>query len=129
MGLRTLKPTRTRTLNIIPNWHGLTVYAFRRRIHPETVRRRLQSAGIHCRRPLKAFRLSEHHQRERLHWARMHLTFTQQQWSRVLFSNETRVHLSRANGRQCVWRRQGERYAEACVLQYNPWGGGSIHVM
>jgi len=38
------------------------------------------------------------------------------------------VHLSRADGRQRVWRRQGKRYAEACVLQYNPWGGGSIHV-
>ena len=38
------------------------------------------------------------------------------------------MHLSRADGRQRVWRRQGERYAEACVLQYNPWGGGSIHV-
>ena len=59
---------------------------------------------------------------------RTHLTFTQRQWSRVLFSDETRVHLSRADGRQRVWRRQGERYAEACVLQFNPWGGGSIHV-
>jgi len=38
------------------------------------------------------------------------------------------VQLSRADGRQRVWRHQGERYAEACVLQYSPWGGGSIHV-
>jgi len=65
-------------------------------------------AGDHCS---KTLRLSAHHKRERLRWARTHITFTQQPFTRVLFSGETRVHLNRAD----VWRRRGESYAEKCV--------------
>jgi len=104
------------------------IFVFRHRIHANTVRGRLRAAGLGCRRPLKASRLTQHHRRERLRWARHHITFTQRRWNCVLFSDETRVRVSRADGRQHVWRRRHERYADACVLQYNPWGGGSIHV-
>lgn len=49
-------------------------------------------------------------------------------WSRVLFSDETKIVLSRADGRARVWRRRNERYAEACIQTFNRWGGGSIHI-
>ena len=38
------------------------------------------------------------------------------------------VCLSKPDGRECVWRRRGERYAECCVRQYNHWGGASVMV-
>ena len=40
----------------------------------------------------------------------------------MLFSGETRVHISRADGRQRVWPRRGERYAEAALtVQHFGW--------
>lgn len=44
-----------------------------------------------------------------------------------MFSDESRIQLSRADGRKRVWRRRNERYTDACTLEYDRWGGGSIH--
>ena len=33
-----------------------------------------------------------------------------------------------ADGRVRVWRRKGERYADACVMERDSWGGQSIMV-
>ena len=49
-------------------------------------------------------------------------------WDNVLFSNEPRFRLSRADGRIRVYRRTGERHADCCVLQRDPFGGGSVMV-
>ena len=37
------------------------------------------------------------------------------QWRRVLFTDESRFTLYRADGRRRVYRRRGERFADACV--------------
>ena len=49
-------------------------------------------------------------------------------WDNVLFRNESRFRLTRADGRIRVYRRTGERYADCCVLQRDPFGGGSVMV-
>ena len=50
------------------------------------------------------------------------------QWRRVLFTNETRFTLYRADGRRRVYRRRGERFADACVVERDRFGGGSVMV-
>uniref|UniRef100_A0A3B1IY54 Transposase Tc1-like domain-containing protein n=1 Tax=Astyanax mexicanus TaxID=7994 RepID=A0A3B1IY54_ASTMX len=55
----------------------------------------------------------------RLAWAREHLRWTRDQWASVLFSDESRFTLSRNDGRQRCWRRQGERYASATMCTNN----------
>ena len=35
---------------------------------------------------------------------------------------------STSDGRDRVWRRNGERFAECCVKQRDRWGGGSVLV-
>lgn len=45
----------------------------------------------------------------------------------MLFSDESRIQLSRADGRKRVWRRRNERYTDACTIEFNRWGGGSLH--
>ena len=56
------------------------------------------------------------------------MTWIWQQWGRVLFSDKSRFTLSFNDGRIRVWRRQGERYADATVREHNRYGSGSVMV-
>lgn len=48
-----------------------------------TVRRRLNLHGLHARRPASAPELIIHHQRVRLHFAREHVLWTNEEWGTV----------------------------------------------
>ena len=50
------------------------------------------------------------------------------QWRRVFFTDEARFTLFRPDGRLRVYRRRGERFADACVLERDRFGGGSVMV-
>ena len=54
--------------------------------------------------------------------------FIPQRWRPLLFSDESRFKLFRSDGRQSVYRRRGERFADACVVQRDRFGGGSLMV-
>ena len=54
--------------------------------------------------------------------------FPIRQWRRVLFTDESRFTLYRADGRRRVYRRRGERFADACVVERDRFGGGSVMV-
>ena len=54
--------------------------------------------------------------------------FPMRQWRRVLFTDESRFTLYRADGRRRVYRRRGERFADACVVERDRFGGGSVMV-
>lgn len=98
------------------------------RISADTVRRRLRSRHLRARRPVRGPVLGNVQRRNRLRWCRQHLRWTRQQWNGVVFSDESRFCVSMADGRQRIWRRQGERYARCCVQQFNRWGGPSVMV-
>ena len=49
-------------------------------------------------------------------------------WRGVLFTDESRFCLSVADGRGRVWRKRGERYADACVMERDRWGGAAVMV-
>lgn len=98
------------------------------RISRMTVTRRLHEHNLHARRPYRAPLLTPQHRQRRLQWARQHLRWTRNDWNAVLFSDESRFSLHRADGRERVWRRRGERYAACCIRDVNRWGGGSVMV-
>ena len=54
--------------------------------------------------------------------------FPMWQWRRVLFTDESRFTLYRADGRRRVYGRRGERFADACVVERDRFGGGSVMV-
>ena len=100
----------------------------RGQVSASTVRRRLRAAGLHARRPYVGPVLTRVHRQRRLQWATLHQRWARRQWATVVFSDESRFTLSRADGRSRVWRRAGERYADACVLEADHFGGGSVMV-
>ena len=100
----------------------------RGQVSASTVQRRLRAAGLHARRPYVGPILTRVHRQRRLQWATLHQRWARRQWAGVLFSDESRFTLSRSDGRARVWRRTGERYADACVREADRFGGGSVMV-
>ena len=104
------------------------VVGLRGQVCTDTVRRRLRAAGLRARRPYVGPVLTGLHRQRRLQWAAVHRRWTRRQWNAVVFFDESRFTLSRADERVRVWRRLGERYSENCVLQADRFGGGSVMV-
>ena len=102
-----------------------TVGNHNRHIHPTTVRNRLREFGLRARRPYFGFPLTRARLARRMAWLAAHgpRQFPMRQWRQVFFTDESQFSLFCPN---C--RRRGERYADACVLQRDRFGGGSVMV-
>lgn len=97
-------------------------------VSARTIRRRLKEAAITPFRPANGPKLSVAHRQARLRFAREHLNWTEEQWASILFTDECRTCLNGADGRRRVYRRRGERYAQSCIEERVPFGGGSCMV-
>ena len=64
----------------------------------------------------------------RLAWARDHVTWTQNDWAPVLFTDESRFCVDFTDRRARVWRMPNERFAPVCVAEHDQFGGGSVMV-
>ena len=80
---------------------------------------------IRPRRPYVGQVLTARHRAARLQWAQRHFRRGQQQWARVLFSDESSFNLSHHDGRIRVFRSRGERFADNCLIERYRFGGGS----
>ena len=76
--------------------------------------------------PVRRIVLHQRHQIARLAWARRHIRFTMADWGNVLFVDETRISLHGNDGRARVYCARGKRFNENCVVETEPFGGGSI---
>ena len=99
-----------------------------RQISSRTVRRRLMTVGLHCRRPAQRPTLAVHHRQNRLQWAQNHVNWRNREWRRVLFSDESRFCVDPGDGRIRIWRRSGERFTQANITERDSWGGESIMI-
>ncbi|GFW59399.1 transposable element Tcb1 transposase [Trichonephila clavipes] len=75
-----------------------------------TVHRRLGHIGLYARRPVACIPLTATHCRLRLTWSIEHALWTPQQWSCVMFSDESRFSLQSDSRRTLIWRAPGTRY-------------------
>lgn len=80
-----------------------------------TVRRRLCAAGLKARIPRKKPFLNATQRNKRLQWAKEHLTWTAEDWERVIWSDETRISIFGSDEVRYVRRRQGEDCLPECM--------------
>ena len=64
----------------------------------------------------------------RLAWARDHVTWTQNDWAPVLFTDESRFCVDFNDRRARVWRMPNEHFAPVCVAEHDRFGRGSVMV-
>ena len=123
MHLRNRTQTAVETAITTPGTHN-------HRIHAQTVRNRLREFGIRAYRPYVGNPLTPRRGLARMQWLRRHdpRIWRRQRWQAVLFTDESRLNLFRADGRRRVYRRRNERYADCCVIEGHQLGGGSVMV-
>ncbi|GFV95776.1 HTH_Tnp_Tc3_2 domain-containing protein [Trichonephila clavipes] len=89
----------------------------------QTVSRRLGLIGLYARRPVRCVPLTATHCRLRLTWSREHALWTPQQWSCVMFSDESRFSLQSDSHRNLIWRAPGTRYNQESTIERHRFGG------
>ncbi|GFX54974.1 transposable element Tcb1 transposase [Trichonephila clavipes] len=91
----------------------------------QTVYRRLGHIGLYARRAVRCVPLTATHCRLRLTWRREHALWTPQQWSCVMFSDESSFSLQSDSHRTIIWREPGIRYhQENTIERYRDGGEG-----
>ncbi len=107
--MRIVKQNRFKNLGELhKEWTEVGVKASRATTH-----RRVKKFGYSCRIPLVK-PLLNHRQRQRhLTWAKEKKNWTVAQWSKVLFSDESKFCISFGNQGPRVWRKGGE--AHSCM--------------
>lgn len=81
----------------------------------ETIRSRLTSKGLKSKLPRKKPLLTLQQRQNRLLWARKYHHWSAAEWSKVLWSDETKIMLFGNDGQQRIWRRKGEEFNPQCM--------------
>ncbi|KAL7863404.1 hypothetical protein SRHO_G00123880 [Serrasalmus rhombeus] len=93
-----------------------TIGLHNQRISAQTVRNCLREAHLHARHPHRGLHLTAVRCRNQLEWANAHIRWRLARWRGVLFTDESRFSLYKADGRLHVWRRVGERFADVDLV-------------
>ncbi|GFX88730.1 transposable element Tcb2 transposase [Trichonephila clavipes] len=105
-----------------------------RRVSSQTVRNRLHEGWLYARRRMVCIPLTPRHRAARRRWAAEHRDWEQNDWSQVLFTDESRFSLVCDTRHVLVWRDRGTRNNAAFVRERSQyrragwmvWGGISI---
>ncbi|GFW86284.1 transposable element Tcb2 transposase [Trichonephila clavipes] len=105
-----------------------TTQAIGRPISRFTVARRLHVGGLFARRPVRCVPLMPAHRRRRSLWCREHRKWRDNEWGRVLFTDESRFSLSSDSHRILIWRERGSRNHPSNIIERDRYGGRGILV-
>ncbi|GFY06819.1 transposable element Tcb2 transposase [Trichonephila clavipes] len=100
-----------------------TTQATGRPISCFTVARRLHGGGLFARRPVRCVPLTPAHRRRRSLWCREHRNSGDNEWGRVLFTDESRFSLSSDSHRILIWRERGSRNHPSNIIERDKYGG------
>ncbi|GFU45976.1 transposable element Tcb1 transposase [Trichonephila clavipes] len=84
--------------------------------------------GLYARRSVRCVPLTTTQCFLRLTWRREHVLWTPQQWSCVMFSDESRYSLQSDSRRTLKWRTAGTRYYQEDTIERLLYGGAGCLV-
>ncbi|GFS57684.1 transposable element Tcb2 transposase [Trichonephila clavipes] len=90
--------------------------------------RRLHGGGLFARRPVRCVPLTPAHRRRRSLWCREHRNWRDNEWGRVLFTDESRFSLSSDSHRILIWRERGSRSHPSNIIERDRYGGRDVLV-
>ncbi|GFX23347.1 transposable element Tcb2 transposase [Trichonephila clavipes] len=90
--------------------------------------RRLHGGGLFARRPVQCVPLTPAHRRRRSLWCREHRNWRDNEWGRVLFTDESRFSLSSDYYCILIWREQGSRNHPSNTIEKDRYGGRGVLV-
>ncbi|GFX59068.1 transposable element Tcb2 transposase [Trichonephila clavipes] len=93
-----------------------------------TVARRLHGGDLFARRPVRCVPLTPAHRRKRLLWCPEHRNWRDNEWGRVLFTDESRFSLSSDSHRILIWRERGSRNPPSNIIERDRHGGRGVLV-
>ncbi|CAJ0968367.1 unnamed protein product [Ranitomeya imitator] len=91
-----------------------------------TISNVLHCNGLRSRRARKVPLLSKRHVKARLQFAHDHLEYSETDWFKVLWSDETKIEIFGANHTRDVWRLDDTAYDPKNTIPTVKHGGGSI---
>ncbi|GFY17750.1 transposable element Tcb2 transposase [Trichonephila clavipes] len=92
------------------------------------VARRLHGGGLFARRPVRCVPLTPAHRRRRSLGCREHRNWRDNEWGRVLFTDESRFSLSSDSHRILIWRERGSRNHLSNIIERDRYGGRGVLV-
>ncbi|GFS96858.1 transposable element Tcb2 transposase [Trichonephila clavipes] len=131
------RPQMTSTLSYRPEETGgrqreksplFTTQVTGRPISRITVARRLHGGGLFARRPVRCVTLTPAHRRRRSLWCREHWNWRDNEWGRVLLTDESRFSLSSDSHRILIWREWGSRNHPSNIIKRDRYGGRGVLV-
>lgn len=99
-----------------------------RKVSARLVRRRLVEHGLHGRVCRKVPLLTKRHKEARLAFARKYGNWTDQEWKKVLFSDETKINMINSDGKRYVRRPVNKPFDPKFTKKTVKHGGGNIKV-
>ncbi|GFT90325.1 transposable element Tcb2 transposase [Trichonephila clavipes] len=90
--------------------------------------RRLHDGGLFARRPVRCVPFPPAHRRRRSLWCREHRNWRDNEWGRVLFTDESRFSLSSDSHRILIWRERGSRNHPSNIIERDRYGGRGVLV-
>lgn len=121
LSVRDVRKTAVDIRNDLSEYHGLDLSV-------STVKRRLAALGLHGRRPCKKPLISLRNRRQRLAFAKYHRSWTVAEWSKVLWSDESKFNLHSSDGIRFVRRPVGRKFDHRYQVLTVKHGGGSVMV-
>ncbi|GFY18052.1 transposable element Tcb2 transposase [Trichonephila clavipes] len=105
-----------------------TTQATGRPISRFTVARRLHGGGLFARRPVRCVPLTPAHRRRRSLWCLEHRNWRDNEWGRVLFTDESRFSLNSDSHRILICRERGSRNHPSNIIERDRYGGRGVLV-
>ena len=97
-------------------------------VSKETVRRYLKKLGYQYAVKIKRPFFTKKHRAARVEWCKQHLHWTNQDWRKVVFSDESTFYVLKRKNQVKIWRTDDERLVPECVQHMNTGNGGKVGI-